>query len=142
MIEALIAYHLKTRAEDEGILPNGNYRGRPQNSTDETLIHLTTWSQNQRAKGRYVGTLFYVKAAFTTVKPVRSAHTLNKQGFQPPMVHLGLAYLSKRLTTLSFSNFESNQKSLTIGLPQGSPLSVILYILYNSSLLTQAADMC
>lgn len=58
------------------------------------------------------------------------------------MVHLGLAYLSKRLTTFSFGNFESNQKSLTIGLPQGSPLSVILYILYNSSLLTQAADMC
>lgn len=40
-----------------------------------------------------------------------------------------------------FGDFESEPKPLTIGLPQGSPLSVILYILYNYSLLMQVSEM-
>lgn len=57
------------------------------------------------------------------------------------MVKLVQAYLTGRSTTILFGDFESDPKSLSIGLPQGSPLSVILYILYNSSLLTQAIDL-
>lgn len=74
MIEALIAYRMKTQAEEEGILPNSHYGGRPQWSTEDALTHLTTWTCNQWAKGRYVGALFVdVKAAFPTVNPVSTA---------------------------------------------------------------------
>ncbi|KAG0141910.1 hypothetical protein CROQUDRAFT_98151 [Cronartium quercuum f. sp. fusiforme G11] len=44
--------------------------------------------------------------------------------------------------TIALGDYTSPPKSLNIGLPQGSPLSIILYILYNSSLLTQATDLC
>lgn len=73
--------------------------------------------------------------------PCQLADTLYKQGFPTDLVKLVQAYLSNRSTTISFGDFESEPMSLSIGLPQGSPLSVILYILYNSSLLTQAEDM-
>lgn len=142
VIEALIANRMKTQAESTGILPSGHYGGRPQRSTEDALTHLTTWTKNHWARGKFVGALFVdVKAAFPTVNPTCLADTLTKQGFAPGIVRLILAYLTSRSTTIMFGDFESLPKPLPIGLPQGSPLSVILYILYNSSLLMQAGDM-
>lgn len=142
VVEALIAFRMKAQAESTGIIPCGHYGGRPQRSTEDALTHLTTWTKNHWSKGRFVGALFVdVKAAFPTVNPVRLADTLRRQGFEPGIVRLITAYLSNRSTTIMFGDFESSHKTLTIGLPQGSPLSVILYILYNSSLLKQAYDM-
>lgn len=142
VVESMIANRLKVRAELEGILPQGHYGGRPQRSTEDALTHLTAWTKNQWSKGRYVGALFVdVKAAFPTVNPSRLIDTLRRQGFCPSLVAFVTAYLSNRSTTITFGDFESEPKSLSIGLPQGSPLSVILYILYNASLLTQASDI-
>lgn len=46
-------------------------------------------------------------------------------------------FLSQCRTTFQLGDYRSQPKQLTIGLPKGSLLSVILYILYNSSLLQQ-----
>lgn len=82
-----------------------------------------------------------VKEAFPTVHPTRLVNILKKQDFFPTLTTLVRSYLHDRSTTITFGDYESRPKSLSIGLPQGSPLSVILYILYNSSLLNQAVDM-
>lgn len=132
----------KLKAEDELILHPGHYGGRPQRLTEDALTHLTTWTKNQWAKGRYVGALLVdVKADFPTVNPTRLVDTLQRQGFCASLTNLISLYLNGRSTTIAFGDYESGPKRLDIGLPQGSPLSVILYILYNTSLLTQASDM-
>lgn len=142
VVESVIANRLKVRAEIEHILPQGHYGGRPQRSTEDALTHLTAWTKKQWSRGRYVGALFVdVKAAFPTVNPTRLTDTLRRQGFCPSLINLVASYLSGRSTTIAFGDFESEPKDLRIGLPQGSPLSVILYILYNSSLLTQACNI-
>lgn len=79
-----------------------------------------------------------VKAAFPTVNPCRLVDTLRRQGFCPALTNLVSSYLKGCATTIAFGDFESEPKRLSIGLPQGSPLSVILY---NSSLLSQEAGM-
>lgn len=61
-------------------------------------------------------------------------------GFCPSLIRLTKDFLQARSTTFQLGDFQSEPKSLTIGLPQGSPLSVILYILYNTPLLRQADD--
>lgn len=110
--------------------------------TEDSLTHLTTWTKDQWSKGKYVGALFVdVKEAFPTVHPTRLVNILKKQDFFPTLTTLVRSYLHDRSTTITFGDYESKPKSLSIGLPQGSPLSVILYILYNSSLLNQAVDM-
>lgn len=63
--------------------------------------------------------------------------TLEKMGFHPSFNRLISNFLSQHRTTFQLGDFRSEPKQLTIGLPQGSPLSVILYILYNTSLLRQ-----
>lgn len=141
IVEAVIADRFKHHAEVSSIIPPGHYGGRPQRSTEDALTHFTTWTRNQWARGKYVGALFVdVKATFPTVNPCRLADTLRRQGFFPSLILLVSSYLSQRSTTLAFGDFESEPKQLDIGLPQGSLLSVILYILYNSSMLPQAYD--
>lgn len=116
--------------------------GRPQRSTEEALTHITASTKHQWTKGKYVGALFVeVKAAFPTVNPQRLVDTLCFWGFFPSLVLLIASHLSQRSTTIAFGDFESEPKQPSIGLHQGSPLSGILYILYNSSLLAQASDL-
>lgn len=88
-----------------------------------------------------MGLLFVdVKAAFPTVNPTRLTDTSNKMGFCPNLTRLTANFLSERATTFQIGDYQSEPKGqrLTIGLPQGSPLLVILYILYNPPLLRVA----
>lgn len=71
----------------------------------------------------------------------RILSTLTALGVCPTVCRLIKDYLSDRSTTIPFGEFESKPKQLAIGLPQGSPLSVILYIIYKSSLLNQSSDI-
>lgn len=89
-----------------------------------------------------MGALFIdVQAAFPTVHPTQMVSTLLTMGVCPSVCLLVKDYLAQRSTTISFGDYESSSKPLTIGLPQGSPLSVILHIIYNSSLLEQSLDI-
>lgn len=140
--EAMLANRLRDFAESNHLLNPGHFGGRQRRSTTDALVYLTTWIKAKLKESKYVGALFVdVQAAFPTVHPSCLAATLNSIGVCPAICALISNYLSDCSTTISFGDFESSPKSLTIGLPQGSPLSVILYIIYNSSLLDQASDM-
>lgn len=118
---------MQTFAEANNILPAGHYGGREQRSTTDTLLNFTIWVKNQWARGKTVGALFVdVKVVFPTVNPTRLCHTLGKMGFFPSLPQLMADFLSNRSTTFQLGDYQSNPKELTIGLPQGSPLSVIL----------------
>lgn len=142
VLEATVARRMQDFAEDMKILPEGHYGGRAQRSTTDALLNLTVWTKNQWARGKAVGTLFVdVKAAFPTVNPTRLCDTLDKMGFCPSLTELTKNFLQDRSTTFQLGDYQSDPKILTIGLPQGSPLLVILYILYNTPLLRQADDI-
>lgn len=139
VLEAALVNRMQNYAETHHLLPDGYCGGKAKRSTSDTLTNLTIWTKNQWARFKVVGTLFVdVKAAFPTVDPQRMTDTLEKMGYCPSINRLIATFLSHRKTTFQLGDFRSEPKQLTIGLPQGSPLSVILYILYNASLLCQA----
>lgn len=95
-----------------------------------------SWVKNQWAKGKVVGALFAdVKSAFTLVHHPRLLDTLAKKGINIKMLNIIHDFLTDRDTRLTFNGFESEAFKLTHGLPQGSPLSPLLYLLYNTTLL-------
>lgn len=136
MLELTLAQRLQNYAETNNILPTGHYGGRAQRSTTDALLNLTVWVKNQWARGKTVGALFVdIKAAFPTVNPRRLNDTLHQMGFCQSLIRLVDNFLSGRSKTFQLGDYQSSPKDLTIGLPQGSPLSVILSILYNTPLL-------
>lgn len=123
--------------EQHQVLHPGHFGALPNRSSQEALIQLVTWIKSQWRAGRMVGAIFAdVKSSFPSVHHPRMIHTSEAQGFPPQLINIIQSFLSKRETRLSFNGFESQSFKLTHGLPQGSPLSPLLYLLYNNSLLT------
>lgn len=86
-----------------------------------------------------VGALFAdVKSAFPSVHHPRLLDTLAKKGVNKEILNIIHKFLRDRQTNLAFNGYESDAFELTHGLPQGSPLSPLLYLLYNTTILEVA----
>lgn len=136
-IKKTIATYMSQIAEVCGVLHPGHYRSRPGRSSQEALVHLTSWIKAQWRAGRVVGAIFAdVKSAFPSVHHPRMIHILENAGYPPELINIIQFFLTGRKTYLSFKGFDSSPFSLDHGLPQGSHLSPLLYFLYKNDLLT------
>jgi hypothetical protein len=76
-----------------------------------------------------------ISGAFPTVNHTRLVATIRKLGFLSWLQHWVQSFLKERVSTLVINRVESSGFSIKAGLPQGSPLSPILFLLYNKELL-------
>ena len=75
-----------------------------------------------------------IKGAFDTVNHTRLLDTLRRQGFPMWVVRWTSSYLEARSARLMFDGEVSEPIQIQAGVPQGSPLSPILFLLYIASL--------
>src|SRR5690606_34934890 len=60
--------------------------------------------------------------------------TLRDQGFPQWLVYWVTAWITNRKATLFFDGQQAQETNIRAGVPQGSPLSPVLFILYIASL--------
>ena len=84
-----------------------------------------------------------VAGAFNNVHHNRLLHNMQKRRIPAAITNLIRSFLSNRTTHLRFNGTTSNTINISTGIPQGSPLSPILYMLYNADLLeiTRTPDL-
>ncbi len=73
--------------------------------------------------------------AFDNVSHERLLHIMRSAGFPPWIIHVIQCFLTERHTRIAFSGFESSWMPTRSGIPQGSPLSPILFLFFISELL-------
>ena len=66
-------------------------------------------------------------------------HNMKRHQLPPEIVSFTSRMLHRRKTKLCFDNYTSNWFNITNGIGQGDPLSMILYIIYDSDLVRTAA---
>jgi hypothetical protein len=76
-----------------------------------------------------------VSGAFNNVHHKRLLHNMRMHRIPEILVKWTESFLQNRTTQLKFNGTKSRSFATPAGIPQGSPLSPILYILYNSGLL-------
>ena len=76
-----------------------------------------------------------ISGAFPTVNHTRLVANIRKLGFPSWLQHWVQSFLEGRVSTLVINGVESDVFPIQAGLPQGSPLSPILFLLYNEELL-------
>jgi Reverse transcriptase (RNA-dependent DNA polymerase) len=76
-----------------------------------------------------------VSGAFNNVHHARLFHNMRKRKIPPEIAQWVLSFLSNRSTRMRFNGITTEPINTPTGIPQGSPLSPILYVLYNSDLL-------
>lgn len=136
VFETLLTRRLAHWAESNQIIAEGHTGGRRQRSTDDAFVTLVSWIKHKWRKGMIVSGLFLdVKSAYPSIHHRRLIHILRSKNCPEYLVQLIYHFLNHRTTSLRLEDFLSHEFKINNGLPQGSPISVMLYLIYNSSLL-------
>ena len=134
-VESVVGRRVAEAAEEHGLLPETQMGNRPGRSTELALrlvtdIVHTAWREGAIASLAQLD----IKGAFDTVNHIRLLDTLRGMGFPPWVVWWIRSFLAGRSARLRFDGEESTRIDVRAGVPQGSPLSPILFILYTASL--------
>ncbi|KAI3545670.1 zinc knuckle [Colletotrichum abscissum] len=138
IMDAIIARRLSYLAETHGLLPDSHMGGRRRRSTEHALHQIVdriyeAWGSGQGMVASLL--LLDVSGAFDNVSHRRLLHNLRKRRIDETTVRWVASFLGCRETEIHVDGFRSETYRLDTGIPQGSPLSPILYLFYNADLL-------
>jgi hypothetical protein len=100
-------------------------------STDTCLIYLTDFIRKETDQGNYVGMLLLdLQKAFDTVDHSILIMKLSASGLGKNIVRWFSSYLSDRQQLVDISGTFSSTATVTCGVPQGSILGPLLFLIY------------
>lgn len=138
IIESVLGNRIATAAEQAGLLPDGQMGNRAKRST-ELALAVTVEATRAAWDRRGITSLLQLDftGAFDTVDHQRLVATLQEMGFPAWVAAWAKSFLTARTARLRFEDELSDPFDIQAGVPQGSPLSPILFILYITSLYTE-----
>ncbi|KAJ6003542.1 hypothetical protein N7522_006234 [Penicillium canescens] len=134
VLEAIIANRIAWAVEEHRLLPDTHLGGRKGVSVDHAIqlildrVH-TAWGINKKASML----LLDVAGAYDNVSHQRLLHNMRRLGLGElaPWVQ---AFLTGRSTRIRLPGHLSDAFPTNTGIPQGSPISPILFLLFNTPL--------
>ncbi|KAK8000511.1 reverse transcriptase [Apiospora arundinis] len=142
VMESVIAERISHLVETFGLLPTNHFGARKRRSAEQALMLLqeqvyAAW------RGRKVLSLvsFDVKGAYNGVFDVRLLQRMKARGIPDQLLRWIKAFCLGRTATILVNGHTSESRSLPqAGLPQGSPLSPILFLFFNADLVQRRID--
>lgn len=135
-LETILAKRIAYLAESHGLLPKTHMGGRKCTSTEHAVHFLIEKILAAWNKGNVASALFLdVSGAFDNVSHKRLLHNLKKRRIDPRIIAWIESFLDNRTTIIKTNEHTSGKFRISIGIPQGSPLSPILYLFYNADLM-------
>ncbi|KAL6152343.1 hypothetical protein ACJQWK_05935 [Exserohilum turcicum] len=140
VMDAVIARRLSHLVETQHVLPDTHMGGRRMRSTEHALHAVTSriYQAWNKGDGQVASLLLLdVSGAFDNVSHPRLLHNLRKRRVDNKTVKWIASFLSNRHTRITVDGFTSQEYAINTGIPQGSPLSPILYLFYNADLIDE-----
>lgn len=131
IMEKIVKEQLTEYIETNNIL-SPNQSAYRKNHSCETTINcaIHDWKMSHD-KGQNIIIVFLdLRRAFETVDRDEMLNELDSIGIKDEELNWFASYLSERQQNTKFDDFFSENEEIPIGLPQGTALSVILFILY------------
>ena len=127
--------------EDNKLVYNLQFGFRQKHSTTHALIHLTKNIREQLDSGKYgCGIFVDFQKAFDTVDHTILTQMLNYYGVRGKANNWFSSYLKNRTQFVTFNGFNSELKEINCGVPQGSVLGPLLFLIYIKIL--QSSSFC
>ena len=131
IVESIINKQLLNYLEKNDILLHSQYGFRKKHSTKLALSDLVSYIAENLDKGCITFGIFIdLRKAFDTLNHSILIQKLNHYGIRGLPLQWFKSYLSSRQQTVSVGNYCSSRKNITCGVPQGSILGPILFLLY------------
>ena len=131
VLERIIARRLSILAETTDLLDHSQIGGRLRKSAVDAAMLLTNKIQQAKQVKWKTSTLFLdIKGAFDHVAMDKLLGTMQRLRLAPNLVSWVRSFLSDRQLRLSFDGQTENFQPVETGIPQGSPVSPILFLIY------------
>ncbi|MBW0490173.1 hypothetical protein O181_029888 [Austropuccinia psidii MF-1] len=141
LFERILNNRIMYWAHKTGAIAENHFGGRRGRNIEEAMILLDSWIKERWREGKVVAGLFLdVKSAYPAVHREKLVQILTQKQAPDYITAIIRSFLQFRYTELRLDDYKSQMRPLERGLPQGSPLSVTLYLLYNSELLDINSD--
>ena len=142
IIEKLIYRQLKSFLEDRNMLYHSQYGFRERRSTEHALIDIVNQIQTNFDKGIYTCGIFIdLKKAFDTVDHSVLLQKLYHYGVRGIVNDWFCSYLSNRIQSTQIGPDISNKQPMFCGVPQGSVLGPLLFLLYVNDIYRSSAKL-
>ncbi|KAH7556799.1 hypothetical protein BM1_06233 [Bipolaris maydis] len=136
--ERIIAKRLGYLAETTNLLHDSQIGGRLKKSAIDAALLLVDQIQYQKQKGYTTSTVFLdVKGAFDHVSHNQFLDTLKRLGLPISLITWANTFLSNRSLRLAFDGQIEEFSEINAGIPQGSPVSPIFFLIYIRDLFSQ-----
>lgn len=130
-LEKIFAQRLGYLAETTHLLHISQIGGRLKKSAVDACLLLLNKIQTEKAAKRKTSTLFLdVKGAFDHVSKDRLLGIMSELRLPSSLLSWVLSFLSKRQMKLQFDRQTEKFSPIETGIPQGSPVSPILFLIY------------
>ena len=142
ILESVLAERISYVAETFHLLPANHFGARRQRSPEQALLLLQERIYKAWRSRRVLSLIsFDVKGAYNGVCKERLLQRLQARGIPPLIVRWIDAFCSDRSASIRVNGYVSPTQSLPqAGLPQGSPLSPILFLFFNADLVQHKID--
>jgi ribonuclease HI len=142
LLEAVMARRLAFYAETYGLLPETQFGGRVGRTTEQALLVLVNAIDRAWLRSKVVTLVaFDLKGAFNGVNKITLDARLKEKGIPTKARKWIRSFMEDRFASIKFDDFQTQVERLeNAGLAQGSPLSPILFILFNSDLVDQSVN--
>ena len=138
-MEFILAKRIAYLAEIYHLLPVTHMRDRRLRLCEHGIYYLLERIYQAWNSDKVVTLLLLdVSGAYDKVSHPRLLHNLRKRSIDPNIIKWVESFLFNRTTVLKTSEHTTPRTPIATGIPQGSPLSPILYLFYNLDLI----DVC
>ena len=129
--EKLLYTRIYSHLVKNELIYNKQFGFRSGYSANHALISITERIRNLLDDGQYVSGIFIdLEKAFDTVNHKILCDKLNYYGLRGNTNKLIQSYLSNRKQYVSINGFDSELKDIDCGVPQGSSLGPLLFLIY------------
>ena len=144
VLEKILAKRLTDTLESHNLLPETQYGARKSRSTTTALTLLTATAQSvwNADPSKIVSVLSLdLSSAFDKVSHTRLLDTAKRKGLPEWLRQITAGFLKERTTSIAFDGNKTERIQVETGIPQGSPLSPILFLLFIAPLLERVNAM-